>query len=194
MTEKSKKILVHTCCAACAGYVVPILIRNGFAPVCFFDHPEVDDQAEFANRLESVRAYCKENEIELVESDFGSDELRQLIEPFKNPASIKCISDRDRYRRRRCLLCNTLAIQKTIEAARKKRIKYFTTTLLCSPYKDFDQIVEVANEKSLDYNLTFYYQDFRKGYWTGRNYARNHQAYIPRYCGCLDSEKEKRLE
>jgi len=87
-----------------------------------------------------------------------------------------------------------MVLQKTIEQAKKLHLKYFTTTLLCSPYKDHDQLVSIANEKSLDYNLNFYYEDFRKGYWKGRNYGRNHNVYLPTYCACLESLTEKRLE
>jgi predicted adenine nucleotide alpha hydrolase (AANH) superfamily ATPase len=87
-----------------------------------------------------------------------------------------------------------MLMQKAIEQARKNKIRYFTTTLLCSPYKNHDEIIEISNEKALDYGVNFYYQDFRKGYWMGRNYARNHNADIPAYCGCLESLKERRLE
>ncbi len=173
---------------------MPILQKNGFEPVCFFDHPEIDDATEFSKRLIGLQEFCDENGLKLIAKDEGIEEFVNLIDPYRDPESLKYISDKDRYRRRRCLLCNTLAVQKTVETAKALKIKYFTTTLLCSPYKDFDQIVEIANEKALDYGLTFYYQDFRKGYWMGRNYARNHEIYAPRYCGCLDSVKEKRLE
>jgi predicted adenine nucleotide alpha hydrolase (AANH) superfamily ATPase len=87
-----------------------------------------------------------------------------------------------------------MLIQKTVEQAKKRKLRYFSTTLLCSPYKNHDEIIEISNERALDYDVNFYYQDFRKGYWSGRNYARNHNVYIPRFCGCVESFKERRLE
>lgn len=194
MAVTSKKILVHTCCTACLSYVFPLLQQAGFEVVAFFSHSEIDDKTEFDNRLDDLKRYCQENNIKLIESAFDSTEFEAIIAPFKDQGSLKYINDKERYRRRRCQLCNSMALQKTVEQAKKSRIKYFTTTLLCSPYKDHDQLVEIGNEKSLDYDLNFYYEDFRKGYWKGRNYGRNHQVHLPAYCGCIESLKEKRLE
>lgn len=193
-TARPKKILLHICCVACASHVVPVLEKDGFEVVCLFEHPEIDSKEEHHLRLVSVRDYCRENNLRLIEREYKKSEFVQLVAPYKDPDSLKFINDKDRYRRRRCYICNSLSVQKMVEMAKKEKIKFFSTTLLCSPYKDFDQIVEIANEKALDYGLNFYFQDFRKGYWMGRNYARNHFVYTPRYCGCSDSVKEKRFE
>ncbi len=190
----SKKILVHTCCTACLSYVFPLLDQAGFEVIGFFYHPEIDANDEFDKRLADLKRYCQENKIKLVEPVHDPAEFKTVISPFKDQKSLKYINDKERYRRRRCQICNSMVLQKTVEQAKKMKIKYFTTTLLCSPYKDHDQLVEIGNEKSLDYDLNFYYEDFRKGYWKGRNYGRNHYIHLPAYCGCLESLKEKRLE
>lgn len=194
MTAISKKILVHTCCTACFSHVFPLLRQAGFEVIAFFNHPEIDDKTEFDNRLDDLKRYCQENNIKLIENAYDPTEFEAITTPFKDQRSLKYINDKERYRRRRCQLCNSMALQKTVEQAKKIKIKYFTTTLLCSPYKDHDQLIEIGNEKSLDYDLNFYYEDFRKGYWRGRNYGRNHDVYLPTYCGCTESLKEKRLE
>jgi hypothetical protein len=74
------------------------------------------------------------------------------------------------------------------------RYKFFTTTLLCSPYRDHDEISNLALENAVIHKINFYYKDFRKGYWTGRNFARTHGIMIPKYCGCNDSLEEGILE
>jgi len=194
MPTPTRKILVHTCCTACASHVFSELSRAGFEVISFFYHPEIGNFEEYEKRLFDLERYCEENKYKLIVPEYEPEEFSLLIEAFKDRNSIKYITDLNRYRRRRCELCNSLAIQKTIEQTRRLKLKYFTTSLLCSPYKDHDQIIDIANEKSLDYNLNFYYQDFRKGYWMGRNYARNHRVYVSSICGCLESNKEKRLE
>lgn len=190
----SKKIFVHSCCTACASHVFSELEKAGFRVVAFFSNPEVEDTLEYNQRRDGLIEYCQKNKIEFVEESHSPDEFPSLTSPFKDSTSIKYISDKERYRRKRCTLCNSMVVQKTIEQAKKRRIKYFTTTLLCSPYKNHDEIVEISNEKALDYGMNFYYQDFRKGYWKGRNYARNNSVHLPSYCGCLESQKERRLE
>ena len=194
MSQPTRKILVHTCCLACASYVFSQLEKAGFIVVAFFFNPEVDDYGEHRKRLLDLTKYCSENGLELIVPEYNPEEFTGMIMPYKDKNSIKYITDNDRYRRRRCQLCNSMVIQKTVEQAKKNRFKYATTTLLCSPYKDHDAIIEIGNEKSLDYGVSFYYQDFRKGYWTGRNFARNHRGHLPSYCGCLESFKEGRLE
>jgi len=194
MSTDSPKILVHTCCTACFSHVYSQLKSDGFEVVSYFCHPEIGSRDEFDQRLSDLRTFCENNKIKLIAVEFEPSEFEGAIQPFKNQSSLKFINDKDRYRRRRCQICNSMVLQKTIEQAKKLHLKYFTTTLLCSPYKDHDQLVSIANEKSLDYNLNFYYEDFRKGYWKGRNYGRNHNVYLPTYCACLESLKEKRLE
>jgi epoxyqueuosine reductase len=190
----SKKIFVHSCCTACASHVFRQLNKAGFKITAFFYNPQIEDESEYQKRKIDLIEYCQEKGIDFVEDKYDPTDFHCQIEPFKNQSSLKYISDKERYRRKRCTLCNTMLVQKTIEMARKKRIKHFTTTLLCSPYKNHDEIIEISNEKALDYGINFYYQDFRKGYWMGRNYARSHHIYTPSYCGCLDSKKERRLE
>ncbi len=190
----SKKIFVHSCCTACASHVFSELEKVGFKVVAFFYNPEIDEAQEYNQRKQGLIEYCLNNKIEFVEANYDPSDFSNLTNPFKDPASMKYISDKERYRRKRCFLCNSMVMQKTIEQAKKRRIKYFTTTLLCSPYKNHDEIVEISNEIALDYGVNFYYQDFRKGYWMGRNYARNHGVSLPAYCGCLESLKERRLE
>ena len=194
MAIQSRKILVQTCCAACASHVMPELSKAGFIAVAFFYNPQVEESAEYHDRLNDLDRYCQENGIELVIPLYEPAELLDTVAPYKDKKSLKYITDIDRYRRRRCFLCNSLVIQKTIEQAKKSKLKYLTTTLLCSPYKNHDEIVEISNDKALDYGLTFYYQDFRKGYWKGRNFAKNHGMESPAYCGCQDSKAERRLE
>lgn len=192
-SRRGKKILIQTCCVACASHVFKELLKAGFNPVAFFYHPEMEKE-EFGKRLKDLEEYCQKHDYEMIAEEQLPSEFWDKVEPFKDHFSIKYISDKDRYIRKRCHICNSTSIQKTIETAKKLRIRYFSTTLLCSPYKNNEEILSICNEKALDYNLNFYFSDFRKGFWTGRNYARNHNTYISSFCGCNESLKERRLE
>ncbi|HOX41470.1 MAG TPA: epoxyqueuosine reductase QueH [bacterium] len=189
-----KKILVQTCCAACSSYVFGQLQKNGLDPVAHFYSPHLKDEEEYNLRLNDLQKLCANEQIELIIKPFDPDKFSETLSPYKDRSSIKHISDKDRYKRKRCELCNRLSLESTVALTRKKRLKYFTTTDLCSPYKDHGLIVELANLYALEYNVVFYYQDFRKGYWNGRNYARTRGIYASSYCGCLESLSEGRLE
>jgi hypothetical protein len=193
MTDQTRKILVHVCCAACTSHVFSELRKAGFEPIAFYYNPQIDDEESQKRKLD-LEKYCQENKYKFIAPEPSPDEFHEMIGPFKDKKSLKYIAETDRYRRRRCVLCNSLLIQRTIEQAKRQKVKFFTTTTLCSPYKNHNEIIDIANDKALDYELNFYYQDFRKGFWMGRNYARNHQIYVSGFCGCDESKIEKRLE
>lgn len=189
-----KKILVHCCCAPCTSYVLGQIKKDDLIPVAYFYNPMLKDKEEFDRRLDGIKSFCKQEKIELLEVVYDPEEFWNPIKPYKDKNSIKYISDHERYARRRCMMCNFNIMEKTAATAKKLKYKYFTSTLLCSPYKDHDQIVEFGNEKSLDCDIMFYCEDFRKGYWNGRNFARFRNLYTPGFCGCFESLKEGRLE
>jgi len=194
MTTKRKKILVHVCCAACASYVFSELEKEGFQIVAYFYHPEIHGHAEYLRRLEDVKKLCEERDIKLISPDYDIQEFFSILMPYQDKNSIKYITDKKRYRRKRCQLCITLLIKDMVGKTKSLRMNNFTTTMLCSPYRDHDEIWNLSLEEAVNKKLNFFYKDFRKGYWTGRNFARTHDIMIPRYCGCNDSLEEGRLE
>lgn len=194
MSEKKKKILVHVCCAACASYVFSELEKENFEIVAYFYNPEVHGQKEYLQRLSDVQKLCEEKKIKLVVPKYDMQEFFSLLLPYQDKNSIKFISDKKRYKRKRCQMCISMLVKDFVERAKKMKIKNLTTTMLCSPYRDHEEIWNTSLEAGTNSKLNFFYKDFRKGYWTGRNYARNHDIMIPRYCGCNESFEEGILE
>lgn len=193
-TTRRKKILVHVCCAACASYVFSELEKEGFSIIAYFYNPEVHGRAEYTRRLEDVKKLCENKDIELIIPEYDMQEFFSPLMPYQDKNSIKYISDKKRYRRKRCQLCITLLINNMVNKTKSLRLKNFTTTMLCSPYKEHDEIWNLSLEEAVSKKLNFFYKDFRKGYWTGRNFARTHEILIPKYCGCNESMEEGRLE
>lgn len=194
MTSPKSKILVHVCCAACASYVFEELEKEGFKIVAYFYHPELHGKAEYKRRLDDVSKMCIEKNIELIIPPYDIQEFFVPLMPFQDKNSIKFINDKKRYKRKRCQLCVSLLVNSIVIQTKKLHFKYFTTTMLCSPYKEHDEIWDKSLELATSSNLTFMYKDFRKGYWKGRNFARSHDIMIPGYCGCSESLDEGRLE
>lgn len=194
MSSKKRKILVHVCCAACASYIFSELEKEGFSIIAYFYNPEVHGRAEYLRRLKDVKTLCEERKIKLIVPAYDIQEFFSLLMPYQDKNSIKYISDKKRYRRKRCQLCITLLIRDMVRKTKALRLNNFTTTMLCSPYRDHDEIWNMALEEAVNKKLNFFYKDFRKGYWNGRNFARTHQILIPKYCGCNDSLDEGRLE
>jgi len=194
MSSSKHKILVHACCAACASYVFDEIEKESFEIVAFFYHPELHGKAEYKRRLNDVEKLCKERNIKLIVPVYDIQEFFAPLMPFQDKNSIKFINDKKRYKRKRCQLCISLLVTTIVKEARKLHLRHFTTSMLCSPYKDHDEIWNKSLELATSNNLNFFYKDFRKGYWKGRNFARGHDIIIPTYCGCGESLEEGRLE
>jgi hypothetical protein len=194
MSSKKNKILLHICCAACGSYVMSELEKDGYEIIAFFYNPGTHGLSEYRKRLVDVKALCLEKNIELLVPEYNVGDFFSLLLPFQDKSSIKYIADKARYRRRRCHTCISLLIDKTIGAAKELCITEISTTMLCSPFRNHDEIwntgVDIASVKGLQ----FLYRDFRKGYWNGRNFARTHKYGIPKYCGCSESLEEGLLE
>lgn len=194
MPAKKSKILVHVCCAACASYVFSDLLKENFEIVAYFYHPEVHGGAEYKRRLRDVEKLCLDKNISLITPKYDIQDFFSLLLPYQDKNSIKYITDKKRYRRKRCQLCVALLLQRGVEETRRLKIGNFTTSMLCSPYRDHDEIWDKGLELSTQNKINFYYKDFRKGYWNGRNFARSHNMAPPTYCGCNESLEEGRLE
>jgi predicted adenine nucleotide alpha hydrolase (AANH) superfamily ATPase len=194
MSEAKPKILVHLCCAACASYVFAELEKNGFEIIGFFYNPEVHGLSEYKRRLKDIVELCSERNIKLIVPDYNVSDFFSLLLPFQDTSSIKYISDKSRYKRRRCQTCILMLINRLFEEGKKMKADFVTTSMLCSPFRNHEEIwntaVDIANSKGLQ----FLYRDFRKGYWNGRNFARTHDYVIPKYCGCTESLEEGLLE
>lgn len=192
--EKRKNILVHICCASCLSAVNQLLTKENLKVTGFYYNPQVHGRAEYLRRKKDIEKYCEENKINLIVPGYDVQEFFRAIMPYQDKTSIKYVSDKRRWKTKRCQLCNNIVINKVYSEAKDKNFGYFTSTMLVSPYKDHDEIWNIGLELEQGGGPQFYYRDFRKGYWNGRNYAKNHGYSIPNYCGCSYSSEEGILE
>ncbi len=192
--ETNNKILVHICCVACFSYVYKIISQEGYRVTGFFYNPATHGKAEYIKRLLDVKKFCEEQKIKLIVPEYDIQEFMAPLMPYQDKNSIKYISDKKRWRTKRCQFCYDLLLTHTAQMAKKKKISHFTTTMLTTPYKDHEELVNIGMELEQEFKVRFYYKDFRKGYWQGRNYARVHDMHLATYCGCAYSSEEGLLE
>jgi len=189
-----KKILLHTCCVSCLSYASKKLAEKDFRPLVFYYNPNIHGRIEYLNRLKDIQSFAEVKGIEIIVPNYDEMEFFKPIELWQDTKSIKYIGDKNRFRRKRCEFCYHLRLAKTALEAKKKRIRYFSTTLLTSPYQDHEFIDYISSQLAKDHRLEFLYLDLRKGFWQGRNYCRAHKYMIPSYCGCTFSITERMLE
>lgn len=175
------KLLLHQCCAPCSVKVVERL-KEKFSLVGFWFNPNIQPLSEYLRRDESFTAYNRAQALDWIEEE-------KSFPLWWKEISAKWEVSQDK--KDRCRLCYQLRLEKTAEKALSLGIKYFSTTLLVSPYQDHNQIAEIGETLAERFGLEFLYQDFRPDYYQGRNYARQQGMYLQKYCGCLYSREER---
>ena len=83
-----------------------------------------------------------------------------------------------------------MRLREVVEQAKRVKADAFTTTLLYSRYQNHELIRLKAEELSVQYNIPFYYHDFREGWQQGIDMSKEMGLYRQSYCGCIYSEQE----
>ncbi|MCD6194878.1 epoxyqueuosine reductase QueH [bacterium] len=184
---KDKVILVHICCAPCAVGILPFLKEQGFSIIGFFYNPNIHGEKEYQKRLKDVRRLCQKENIKLEIPDYNMQEYFSAIYDYEKKHYCK-IEDNST---KRCPVCYRLRLETTAKYAQKIKADFFTTTLLISPYQQQSVIWRIGIELGEHFHIPFYFRDLRKIYWEALHKAKKRGFYLPTYCGCAYSLKEK---
>ena len=84
-----------------------------------------------------------------------------------------------------------MRLHRTAQYARDKEFDAFTTTLLVSPYQERHSVTDIGSELSGKLGVRFIDDDWRSGFRTTQQLARDRDMYRQNYCGCIFSEKER---
>jgi len=171
------KILLHICCAPCTIYPLEILRKEAGQVKGVFFNPNIHPYLEYKKRLDTVREYAAREglEVNLAEGYPIEDFLQKTAALGKD----------------RCSYCYEVRLRHTAEQARRGLFDAFTTTLLYSRYQKHDLIRATAEDAAREFNIPFYYRDFRTGWVEGVRLSKDMGLYRQKYCGCIYSEKER---
>jgi predicted adenine nucleotide alpha hydrolase (AANH) superfamily ATPase len=177
------KILVHTCCAACACYVLPHLAER-FDVTAFFFNPNIYPPEEYKNRLRETVNFCKNSHIPLITGEYCPRRWWAEVGPLKDLPE----------KSERCWQCYRLRLEETASKAAELGTSIFTTTLSVSPHKIYPKIEEEGKAAGEKYGVRFLEEDFKKKDGFKISVKRSNELGITRqnYCGCLLSLRESR--
>jgi epoxyqueuosine reductase len=173
------KMLLHHCCAPCS--VKPVEhFMNKYNIESFWYNPNIQPEEEYEQRKESFEKYATSFGFNIHQ---GSQHLQQLWQQKPEGRKIE-----------RCKWCYYIRLMALAQKANKLGIKYFSTTLLSSPFQ-FHQIIKETGERiAHNEGLIFVYEDFRVHYHSGKEKLRDEGYYIQKYCGCMPSLIERQKE
>ena len=176
----AQRVLLHICCGPCATYVVARLRERGADVSGYWYNPNIHPYGEHKRRRDALAGFAEAVDLPVIwQPGYGmTDFMREVC-------------GHERYRER-CAICYRIRLEQTARTASERGYDAFTTTLLISPYQDVDAIRRIGRELGGVHGVSFYVENFRRGFAEHHRMARKHGLYMQRYCGCLYSEWEAR--
>jgi len=179
--DRKKKLLLHVCCAPCSAYLSRDILLPEFDLTIYFYNSNLDSWEEYNKRLDAVQAFAAKYSIPLI------------IEPYHHEAWLDKVAEhaQDQERGARCIICYRDRLEKTAELAKDKGFNFFTTSLLVSPYKNTQAIINISKELAAKNSVAFLDRDFQadNGFYKSQVVAKELNFYLQKYCGCEFSKK-----
>ena len=172
--------LLHICCAPCANQCIEVLRKDQYTVTGFWYNPNIPPFPEYRARRNCLREYAPTIDLPLVEkNDYA---LRPFVRAVAEDIS------------HRCGKCYEMRLFETAKYAADNGFDSFTSSLFISPYQNHELMRETAQRAASEFGVQFLYRDFRPYFRAGQEFAREHNFYIQKYCGCVFSEEERYLK
>lgn len=172
----NSKILLHACCGICSAYPVSFLKDAGYEVVVYFYNPNIYPDVEYQKRLEAEKILCENSGVELIVEEYNQEEFFDYVKGFETEPE----------KGLRCDKCFELRLTKTANKAKELGIENFTTSIVISPYKNFQKLSTIGEEIASKTGINFLAIDFKKkdGFLKTNKIANSLSLYRQNYCGC----------
>lgn len=182
--EGCTEVLLHACCAPCSSAIVEWMLNNGVRPTVFYYNPNIFPREEYEIRKNESKRHAESLGIEWIDGDYDHESWQQCV----------CGLEDEPERGRRCEQCFLMRMKATADKAKQIGLKYFTTTLASSRWKNLEQIERAGKEADRQVEgVIFWAQNWRKGglYERRNRLLKEFNFYNQQYCGCEFSKKQR---
>ena len=183
MPGREKKLLLHSCCAPCAGEIMEAVAESKIDTTVFFYNPNIHPQEEYEIRKEENIRFCEKLGFNFIDADYDKDNW------FKR---VKGLED-EPERGARCTQCFDMRFERSALFAQENNFKVYATTLGISRWKDMNQI-NSSGKRAADRYEEVKYWDFnwRKQGGASRmiEISKREEFYQQEYCGCVYSLRD----
>ena len=178
-----KKLLLHSCCAPCAGEIMEAVAISNIETTVFFYNPNIHPQEEYEIRKDENKRFCEKLGFDFIDADYDKDNWFERIKGLEDEPE----------RGARCTQCFDMRFERSALYAKENGFKVYATTLGISRWKDMDQI-NGSGEKAANRHDEIQYWDFnwRKKGGAARmiEISKREQFYQQEYCGCVYSLRD----
>ena len=181
--NKKNRLLLHTCCAPCAGEIMLALVHSGIDTVLFFYNPNIHPQAEYEIRKEENKRYAEKLKMKFVDADYDTDNWFKRIEGL----------EWEPERGERCTACFDMRFERTALYAKENNFSLISSTLGISRWKNLEQINDCGMRAAKRHeNISYWTLNWRKSGGSQRmiELSKNENFYKQEYCGCVYSLRD----
>ena len=184
--NNQKKVLLHSCCAPCAGEIMETMVASGIDLTIFFYNPNIHPKAEYELRKTENIRFAQKMGIPFVDADYDRDRWFERVKGLEwEPEKGK-----------RCTVCFDMRFERSALYAVEHGFSVFTSSLGLSRWKDMKQINTSGMRAASRYpGLLYWTYNWRKKNGSARMYeiAKREEFYQQEYCGCVYSLRDTNL-
>ena len=171
------KILLHACCGICSGYPITLLRELGYDVTVYFCNNNFDTAEEYNRRLEAEKTLCGYLKADLITESYTPEIFLEYVKGLETEPEGGA----------RCIKCFELRLRETAQKSKELGIDKFTTSMIISPHKNFNNLCKVGDSVAKEFGLEFLGIDFKKkdGFLKTNKLSKELGLYRQNYCGCV---------
>ena len=176
-------LLLHSCCAPCAGEVMEAVAASDIDTTVYFYNPNIHPIEEYELRKEENKRYCEALNFKFIDADYDKDNWFDRIKGLEDEPE----------RGERCTKCFDMRFERSALFAHENNFSLFATTLGISRWKDLHQVNNSGLRAANRYdNLAFWDFNWRKQGGSSRmiEISKREEFYQQEYCGCVYSLRD----
>ena len=176
-------LLLHSCCAPCAGEIMEAVAASKIKTTVYFYNPNIHPIQEYELRKEENKRYCQKLGLDFIDADYDKDNWFKRIKGLENEPE----------RGERCTKCFDMRFERSALYAHENNFFLFATTLGISRWKDLDQVNNSGLRAADRYSgLNFWDFNWRKAGGSPRmiEISKREEFYQQEYCGCVYSLRD----
>jgi len=181
--HKDKKLLLHSCCAPCAGEIMEAVAASGINTTVYFYNPNIHPEEEYLIRKEENIKFCEKLGFNFIDADYDTDNWFERVKGLEHEPE----------RGERCTQCFDMRFEKSALFAVENDFPVFATTLGISRWKDMNQINNSGTRAASRYEELMYWDfNWRKQGGSSRmiEISKRENFYQQEYCGCVYSLRD----
>ena len=176
-------LLLHSCCAPCAGEIMEAVAASKIDTTVYFYNPNIHPIEEYELRKEENKRYCEALDFKFIDADYDKDNWFDRIKGLEDEPE----------RGERCTKCFDMRFERSALFAHENNFSLFATTLGISRWKDLHQVNNSGLRAANRYdNLAFWDFNWRKQGGSSRmiEISKREEFYQQEYCGCVYSLRD----